>query len=250
LSLSGKISSIASGIQQKLRNTSKDSLTYDQGDSHVNGMASLEALNRVTAAAQDVVGRIGDDQLGLPTPCAEWDVRAILNHILHGDLLVMAWLRGQPWPNDGDVDYLGDDPKAAVLRGLSETIDEVRSGSIDRAVLTRMGDLPVSAPGGDGLIQRRVGDLFVHLWDLAVATGQPTNLDPELAEEVLNHYRIRIAEKPRETLKPAAVGPPPVAAEKPYPADATAADRLAAYMGRDVPVHKAKAVGVGVRDVQ
>jgi uncharacterized protein (TIGR03086 family) len=213
-------------------------------------MDSLEALNRVTTATRQILGGIREDQLNLPTPCSEWDVRAILNHIHHGDLLVLAWLRGEAWQNDGDADYLGDDPKAAVLRGLAETLDEVASGSIDRVVVTRMGDLPVSAPNGDGLIERRVGDLFVHLWDLAVATEQSTDLDPELAENVRHHYGLRIAEKPRETLKPAAVGPPPVAAEKQYPADATAADRLAAYLGRDGPDRRAQTAGAGARDTQ
>jgi uncharacterized protein (TIGR03086 family) len=82
-----------------------------------------------------------------------------------------------------------------------------------------MGDVTVAT-----LIERRTADLFVHLWDLAVATGQSTDLDPELADAVLAHYRGRLDGQPREGM--------PIANSEPVPAGASAADLLAAYLGR------------------
>ncbi|MDX6293840.1 MAG: hypothetical protein QOH50_2915 [Kribbellaceae bacterium] len=76
------------------------------------------------------------------------------------------------------------------------------------------------------LTERRITDLVAHLWDLAVATSHPTDYDPELVDFVETHYRARLGSKPREGA--------PIAKIQPIPPDATAADRLAGYLGRTV----------------
>jgi uncharacterized protein (TIGR03086 family) len=78
------------------------------------------------------------------------------------------------------------------------------------------------------LDERRIADLVAHLWDLAVATGRSTAYDPELVELVAAHYRERLENRPREGA--------PIAEVQPVPPDATAADRLAGYLGRTVEV--------------
>lgn len=196
-------------------------------------METIDAFRRVTAVAHAVVGALTEDQFTLPTPCTEWTVRDVLNHIRHGDALVTAWLTGTPAPDSGDADYLGADPKSAVFQGMTETAAALDAPDVlGSTVQTRMGAKPVSAPGGDGLIERRVADLFVHLWDLAAATGQSTDLDPALAEVVQAHFRSRLDGVDRSVLPGAR--PRPVAEERPAPRNATAADRLAAYLGREV----------------
>ena len=69
-------------------------------------------------------------------------------------------------------------------------------------------------------------DNFTHAWDLAKATGQSTDLDPEFAEGVLAASRSFVTADFRK--------PGLFDAEKPAPAGASAADRLAAFLGRDV----------------
>jgi uncharacterized protein (TIGR03086 family) len=143
-----------------------------------------------------------------------------LNHILMGDLLANAWIRGVRALEDREADYLGDDPQGAVMIGLAETYAELSvPGVMERVVSTRMGQLTVSA-----LEERRIADLVAQLWDLAIATGQPTDYDPELVEEVLAHYRGRLEGAARTGM--------PVAEPQPVPESASAADRLAAYLGR------------------
>ena len=73
----------------------------------------------------------------------------------------------------------------------------------------------------------RVSELTLHIWDLAAATGQSRNLDPELV--AVADRILRAGSVPRG-------GESPIGPEQPAPADATAADRLAAFAGRAVPV--------------
>jgi uncharacterized protein (TIGR03086 family) len=176
---------------------------------------------RAQAVATQVIGSITDDQLLLPTPCSEWNVRDILNHILDGDLLVIAWIQGETPPEDRS--YLGPDPQTVILERLAAcyALVAAQAGDLERIITPRMGPMSV-----DAVAARRIDDLVAHLWDLAVATGQPVDYDPELVESVLAHYRERLDGLPREGK--------PVDEPQPVPDGATAADRLAAYLGRSV----------------
>jgi uncharacterized protein (TIGR03086 family) len=180
---------------------------------------------RAQAVARHIIDSITDEQLALPTPCSEWDVRDILNHVLDGDLLVIAWLKGETPSWGRNPDHLGDDPhpQAVVLDRLAECYDLIagQAGDLERIVTTRMAAMSV-----DALAERRIGDLVAHLWDLAVATSQPVDYDPELVETVVPYYQAKLDGKPREGA--------PVAEPQPVPDDATAADRLACYLGRSV----------------
>jgi uncharacterized protein (TIGR03086 family) len=94
---------------------------------------------------------------------------------------------------------------------------------MERIVSTPMGERP-----GAVLVQLRVAELLVHGWDLARATGQDTDLDPELAEVVRTAWTTQLGDRPRTLL--------PFDEPQPVPDDAPAADRLAAYLGRSVVV--------------
>lgn len=69
-------------------------------------------------------------------------------------------------------------------------------------------------------------DTFTHAWDLARATGQSSDLDPELAEQLLAGAKASIPDSVR------GAEPMPFGPEQTAPANATAADRLAAFLGR------------------
>jgi uncharacterized protein (TIGR03086 family) len=182
---------------------------------------------RAQAVATQIIGSITDGQLTLPTPCSEWNVRDILNHVLDGDLLVMAWIQGDTPPWGRDVDHLaGTGPHAVVPLVLERlaacyALVAAQAGNLDRIITPRMGEMSI-----DVLAERRIGDLVAHLWDLAIATGQPVDYDPELVESVVPYYRAKLDGAPREGK--------PVAEPQPVPDGATEADWLAAYLGRSV----------------
>ena len=75
-------------------------------------------------------------------------------------------------------------------------------------------------------VASRAGDLTVHTWDLATATGQQRNLDPDL---------VTFIEKTLRALPVPQGEQSPFGTEQPAPEGATAADQLAAYLGRTVP---------------
>src|SRR6186997_839755 len=94
------------------------------------------------------VERIGDDQWGQPTPCVDWDVRALVNHLVSECLWTAPLMEGRTIAEVGDVydgDVLADDPKgawrAASDSALASTAPE---GAMGRTVHLSFGDFPAS----------------------------------------------------------------------------------------------------------
>jgi uncharacterized protein (TIGR03086 family) len=187
----------------------------------ISTMEPMESFDRAAAAASDIVDGIGDDQYGLSSPCAGWTVRSVLNHIVVGNLTVAAITAGKRHP-DRSVDRLGRDPRAAFAKSITDTRAVLSEPDLfERTVTTPVGEAP-----GVLLVHMRVAELVVHGWDLATATGQSTDIDPDLAEHVMANWKARLGDKPRTLV--------PFEDPQPVPADASAADRLAGYLGRSV----------------
>jgi uncharacterized protein (TIGR03086 family) len=186
-------------------------------------MEPIEAFDRAGMAATTVVNGIVDGQWDLPTPCAEWTVRGVLNHLVTVGMIAEAIVAGRAHP-DQRADHLGRDPKATFAATLAANAATLRTpGLMERVVSTPMGERP-----GSVMVDTLVAELVVHTWDLARATGQDTDLDPELAQEVRTSWETRLGDRPRTLL--------PYEEPQPVPDDATPADRLAAYLGRSVVV--------------
>jgi uncharacterized protein (TIGR03086 family) len=177
---------------------------------------------RAGGVASNVIARVRPDQFEHATPCTEWDVRALINHVVGGNLRFAAMVAGEAGP-DGGEDVLGGDPLASFENSfarLCEAFD--RPGFLGQAFMTPLGEGP-----GALLVEMRVVELTIHTWDVAAATGRARDLDPELvglADSVLRSRPI-----------PRGVGGP-FAPEQPSALGATDADRLAAFAGRIVPV--------------
>jgi uncharacterized protein (TIGR03086 family) len=115
----------------------------------------------------------------LPTPCQEWDVRVLVNHIVGENLWAPPLFAGRTVAEVGDVfdgDLLGDDPVGAFDDSADKALAAVREpGAMDRIVHLSFGDVP-----GSEYTMQLFADLLVHSWDLARATGGDDRLDPEL----------------------------------------------------------------------
>ncbi|MEV6898134.1 TIGR03086 family metal-binding protein [Amycolatopsis sp. NPDC051372] len=182
-------------------------------------MVMLDDFDRAAAVVQAVVCSVRDDQWSLPTACAEWDVRAVVNHLAHGNARVAEWAGAGPAAPPGD--YLGADPPGAFTASVARAREVLAEpGLATRLVTTPLGDVP-----GSLLVHMRLNEYLAHGWDVADATGQPTDFVPDLAEQALESWRTRFGDQSR---------PPggPFAPELPAPPDAAAADRLAAFLGR------------------
>jgi uncharacterized protein (TIGR03086 family) len=126
-----------------------------------------------------VVAGIGPDQLDRPTPDREWDVRALLNHLVSGNLWAAELATGKTIDEVGDRldgDLLGHDPLGAYDRSASAASAAFEApGALDAPCAVSYGPVPGSVYAG-----HRFVDVLIHGWDLAEATGQDPSLDPEL----------------------------------------------------------------------
>lgn len=182
----------------------------------------LDAFTRVIAEVEALVAAVEPGQLTAPTPCSEFQVRALINHLIFENLAHAALADGTTIPTpDAVTDYVGDDHVGAYR----ESARAVRA-AFERPGMVTQRYGPLEAPGSM-LVQQLIIELLSHGWDLAKATGQPADLSPDVAEDTLSVVRAWYRDQPRG---PGNAFEP----EQPVPAGASAADRLAAYLGRVV----------------
>ena len=128
-----------------------------------------------------VVARIRPDQMSMPTPCAGWDVRALLNHVVSGNWWAVELATGRTIAEVGDRldgDVVGDDPRDTYEASADAAAAVFRvPGALERPCAVSYGPVPGSVYCG-----HRFVDVLVHGWDLARATGQPSALPPDLVD--------------------------------------------------------------------
>lgn len=168
-----------------------------------------------------LVAGVRADQLTLPTPCAEYDVRTLLRH------LVMVLRRVAHVATGGqalDIQSVTDVPDDEWAAGYEAGRTEVERLWADDAVLDRLMTLPFGQMPGRAAAAYTV-EVTTHGWDLAAATGQESLLAPPLGAAALGIARQFIPAEPRGDRVP--FGPVvEVSAERgPYA-------RLAGWLGR------------------
>ena len=185
-------------------------------------MDLLGAHARAQDAFAEVLAGVGPDQYGASTPCSEWTVRDLIEHVVVGNNHVGA--PGKP-VGDPELDTLpagADHTKAFTASAERAQATFAAPDGLTRGYELGFGTLP-----GSAFIALRTTDVLVHAWDLARATGQSVTLDDELAQQCLDRGRALMQDSFR--------GPGrPFAAEQPCPPGRPAADQLAAFMGRAV----------------
>jgi uncharacterized protein (TIGR03086 family) len=138
-----------------------------------------ELHERALASTRSYVAGVKPGQWHDPTPCAEYDVRTLVNHIVSGNYWVAPLVGGSSIADVGDKydgDVLGDDPMAAYDRSAGEAGPAFKApGAMEAPVAVSYGPVPGEIYAGHRFI-----DVLIHGWDLAEATGQDTALDTEL----------------------------------------------------------------------
>jgi uncharacterized protein (TIGR03086 family) len=179
-------------------------------------------LEESISSTREVLSAVSVDQLGSPTPCVSWTVSDVINHLIGSQLFFAAAMRGQEVDRtpqsfaSGDFVASYDTASAASLAAFAA------DGADEIVLRLPFGELPAS-----GALRLAATDTFVHGWDVAAATGQSTDLAPELAARLLDQARPAIPDSLRGPNGKAAFGP------ERQPSDgASDADRLAAFLGR------------------
>lgn len=180
-------------------------------------------LERALDQTTEVIASIPADEGGLPTPCPAWDVDALVRHLVGQDLRnFLTTVRGGTADWQAPAAPMDEDWATAFETRAGQLLDAWRAADLDQ--LTDM-------PGGRQAPLRtradqQIAELAMHSWDLAKATDQHVELDPELAEYALAWSH--------QMLRPEYRGPDKAFGfEIPVPAEAPSYDRLAGWFGRD-----------------
>jgi len=148
--------------------------TPTTGDLYVRAMES-------TRRFVDAVSR---DQWTLPTPCTDWNVRQVANHLIGENLWARELFQGKTIAEVGsklDGDLTGDAPARAYAASQeAATGAGTAPGAMQTICHLSFGDYS----GSDYAAQLFL-DLLIHGWDIAKATGQDTTLDPQLVDACL-----------------------------------------------------------------
>lgn len=188
-------------------------------------MDSLAMMGKVLDETQRVVDNIEPSQLDDPTPCSDWSVRDVLNHITGGADMFAIAARDGAVPDDqlGQLlggDNLGDDYQGAFRAAASRATEAFApAGVLDKVITLPFGEMPAGVA-----LDIAIFDVTTHAWDLAKATGQSTALDPEVLGAALELAQGMLSDEYR------AMGL--FAQPIEVPADAPTQDRLAAFAGR------------------
>jgi uncharacterized protein (TIGR03086 family) len=142
-----------------------------------------ENLHSVVATLQPVIDGVSDQELGAPTPCPDFDVRTVINHML-GTIEAMRRVGASealdaqdPWGTGGD--HIGETWRTDLSERLREYADAwSRPDAWEGAVMD--GKMPKQAIGKMGYVE-----VMLHGWDLAKGTGQDLQFDDEAAEQAL-----------------------------------------------------------------
>ncbi|MER5421617.1 TIGR03086 family metal-binding protein [Streptosporangium roseum] len=140
-----------------------------------------EAYRRTLDDFGALVHRIRPEQWENKTPCVDWDVRALVNHVVGENRWAPELLAGRSVSDLGDAldgDLLGDDP----LKAFDTSAVAAAQAAGDERSLTCVVHLSFGDVRGEEYITELFADALIHTWDLARAIGADERLDPELVE--------------------------------------------------------------------
>jgi uncharacterized protein (TIGR03086 family) len=185
---------------------------------------SADALEQAFASSAKVLAGVQPGDLDKPTPCASWKVRDVVNHMVGGTHFFAETAETGVAPaGPNDTDFASGDISSAYAEGAARAVAAFRAdGAMEKTMKLPFGEFP-----GAIFVMIAASDAFAHGWDVAKALGQPTDLDPGLAAQFLAASMI-----PDEFR--GADGVMPFGPKVDAPESATAADKLAAYLGRQV----------------
>ena len=184
---------------------------------------STQPLEQAIATARTVLAAVTPDQLDAPSPCAQWKVRDVVNHLVGGQRFFATAMAGGH-PGGDEADYASGDFLASFDEQSRQCLDAFRAdGALGTTVSLPFGDMP-----GAAVMGLATTDTFTHAWDVAKATGQDTDLAPELAGQLLEQSKMLIQPAFRSD-EGTVFGP-----EQAAPEGAPNADKLAAFLGRSV----------------
>lgn len=195
---------------------------------------------RAWAVATDVAAGVGDDDLGRPSPCSDFDAAAIRGHLLAVGRRVAALGRGEDsFSVEDEITAVDGDDWVAAYREVGEA---VTAAWADDATLERTITLPWMEGSGAATLAMYTSEAVVHTWDLAMATGQAPTWDEDVLTVAFVALQMGLPDEGRiEAFEAVRANMPEGTQDFDYPFaaavavgdDASGIDRLVAWSGRD-----------------
>ena len=171
----------------------------------------VQTYETATAQARQIMQGVKPDQLKQSTPCTEWDVQALLDHMAGAQTGLAGIVSGSKVdPGANPIETL-DVAAAAMVKAAKSP------GGLEKMVKGFQGEVPAAQ-----MLTIACMDLGIHTWDVAKATGQDTALNPGLVEFILPTTEGLAAGKPS----------PAFAAPVDIPDGASRQDKLLGLSGR------------------
>jgi uncharacterized protein (TIGR03086 family) len=193
-------------LPDRLRGQHRSGLSVGAGS--VGIMTDLRVLHRrALQITVDVVNQVTPDQLGIPTPCTEWDLGQLLAHMAGQNHGFAASARGER--EDASVfapRSVAGDPAGLHAASAADLADAFAAEGFERRELW----LPEIRDGGPFPVQTAVGfhlvDSVAHAWDVARAIDVPVSFDEEVLDAALI-ISLAIPDGPLRQQPGAAFGP-------------------------------------------
>ncbi len=174
-----------------------------------------------------IVAGIRAEELGHPTPCPDYDVAGLVDHLVEAGHRAAALGRGQVPPAGDESSHVELSDAPGQLRRAAEAAAQAWA---DDSRLSSMFSMPWGEEySGAALVDMYLAELAAHAWDLARATGQLDRLDGSLAVPALSGARAMIKPEYRHAVGPGS----PFGAEVSPPEGADDWERFIAFTGRD-----------------
>ncbi|MCA1690750.1 MAG: TIGR03086 family metal-binding protein [Acidimicrobiales bacterium] len=144
-------------------------------------MDLFEQLERSAAEFGARLRLVRAEDWSRPTPCSEWDVRDLVNHVVGGALRYTMLLHGATADDVAvtrALDHLGEDP----VGSFETKAQEVKTAFREAGALSRTVHHPAGDMSGEELLELRITEFAIHAWDLARALGADERLDPALVD--------------------------------------------------------------------
>lgn len=184
-------------------------------------MDEVDLLSGIMTKTGDLIAAAPAEARARPTPCPDYDVDALIRHLVGWVRAFDAAANGSTFDGDPSVVEVGDDPAAQFRASADGVVAGWREHGFDREVSMMGGAQPAEV-----VFNMTVMEYLTHGWDLAVGTGQPVPFTEAEAEAVLRRAERTLPPEYRG-------GSMPFGEVVPVPDDAPAVDRLAGFMGRD-----------------
>lgn len=183
--------------------------------------ADATTLRGVLTKTTDLIGAVRTEHLPLPTPCPDYDVASLVDHLVGWMRMFAARVTGEPFDEDASAYKVEGDAAKEFAEAAERAVAGFQSRGIDRPVQLLGSELP-----GQAVLGMMLGEYVGHGWDLATATSQPVPFSDAEAEAALDGMRGMLTPDFRGPDKSFGYEVQP-------PADATPIERLMAFLGRD-----------------